>query len=245
MPDPPAHAWKIRSARSSGCGPRRARRRGAGCGCRPSSRRAAKSWLTPAPPCAWIASSMICSAMRGALTLIIAISAAAALLPALSIMSAALRHKQPRAVDFDPRLGDALLPHAMLGQALAERHPALQPPRHRAERFLGRADGPHAMVDAPRSQPALRDLEPAPFAEQQIVGRHAHVLERDFHVAVRRVVIAIDGQAPLDRDARRRPSAPGSSTAGGAWPRRCRSCPSGSRPCSAGRPRPTTTICGR
>ena len=50
------------------------------------------SWLTPAAPNACTASSMIFSAMFGAFTLIIAISALAALLPALSIRSAALRH---------------------------------------------------------------------------------------------------------------------------------------------------------
>jgi hypothetical protein len=50
------------------------------------------SWLTPAAPNAWTASSITFSAMFGALTLIIAISARAALLPALSIRSAAFRH---------------------------------------------------------------------------------------------------------------------------------------------------------
>ena len=58
------------------------------------------------------------------------------------------------------------------------------------KRFLGGADGAHAMVDAARPEPPLRDLEPAPFAEQQVRGRHADVLQLDFHMAVRRVVIA-------------------------------------------------------
>src|SRR5206468_2877161 len=48
-----------------------------------------KSTVTPAPPCAWIASSRIASAMFGAFTLIIAISARATLLPTVSIMWAA------------------------------------------------------------------------------------------------------------------------------------------------------------
>src|SRR5688572_17232409 len=51
-----------------------------------------KSADTPPPPCAWIASSSTFSAVRGAATLIIAISPCAALLPTRSIMSAALRH---------------------------------------------------------------------------------------------------------------------------------------------------------
>ena len=41
---------------------------------------------TPAPPWAWIAQSITFNAMFGATTLIIAISARAALLPAVSIM---------------------------------------------------------------------------------------------------------------------------------------------------------------
>ena len=48
---------------------------------------------TPAPPNAWMASSMMRSAMIGAATLIIAISPCAALFPARSIMSAALRQR--------------------------------------------------------------------------------------------------------------------------------------------------------
>src|SRR5579885_1976488 len=50
-----------------------------------------KSWETPAPPCACIARSMTRSARLGATTLIIAISARAALLPARSIVYAALK----------------------------------------------------------------------------------------------------------------------------------------------------------
>ena len=130
-----------------------------------------ESWLTPAPPCAWMASSMICSAMRGALTLIIAISALAALLPALSIRSAALRHsRREQSISIRAsatRCSQTLCSARRLPKAVR----ALQPARHRAERFLGRADGAHAMVDAARPEPALRDLEPAALAEQQVRRR--------------------------------------------------------------------------
>ena len=61
---------------------------------------------------------------------------------------------------------------------------------HQLERALGQADQAHAVVDAARPEPALRDLEAAAFAEQDVGRRHAHVLERDLHVAVRRVVVA-------------------------------------------------------
>ena len=61
---------------------------------------------------------------------------------------------------------------------------------HRLERALGRADQPHAVVDAARAEPSLRDLEAAALAEQQVGGRHAHVVEVDLGVAVRRIVVA-------------------------------------------------------
>src|SRR6516162_10935099 len=47
-------------------------------------------WETPAAPCAWMARSNTCKAVRGATTLIIAISVRASLLPTVSIMKAAL-----------------------------------------------------------------------------------------------------------------------------------------------------------
>jgi hypothetical protein len=44
------------------------------------------------------------------------------------------------------------------------------------------------MVNPPGAEAPLRDLEATPFAEQHVRGRHAHVLERDLGVPVRRVV---------------------------------------------------------
>ena len=44
---------------------------------------------------------------------------------------------------------------------LGQRRPAFQ-----VIPQLGRADRPHAVVDAPRAEPPLRDLEAAPLAEQ-------------------------------------------------------------------------------
>ena len=75
----------------------------------------------------------------------------------------------------------------------------LHAPAHRLERALGQADQPHAVVNAPRPEPALRDLEAAALAEQHVRRRHAHVLERDLRMAVRRVVVAEDRQHALDR----------------------------------------------
>jgi hypothetical protein len=85
------------------------------------------------------------------------------------------------------------LPKATLQTALA----------HQFQRALGHADAAHAVVDAARAEAALGDLEAAAFAQQDVAGRHAHVLQFDFHVAVRRVVVAEHRQEALDGDARR------------------------------------------
>ena len=74
--------------------------------------------------------------------------------------------------------------------ALTEGHAHLDTPTHPLERALGDTDEAHGVMYAPGTQAALRNLEAAPFAEQHIGGRHAHVLEVDLHVPVRRIVEA-------------------------------------------------------
>ena len=114
-----------------------------------------------------------------------------------------LETQQAGHLDVHARLGDALLPHRLLGDALAEGGAGEQPLAHLLQRHLGRAERPHAVVDAARAQPPLRDLEAAALAQQQVVGRHAHVAQDDFGVAVGRVVIAEHRQHPHHLDARR------------------------------------------
>ena len=206
---------RIRGARWCGCGLRPGRRRGAACAGPHTLRARPGSVVTPAPPQAWIASSMTFSAMRGAATLIIAISVRATLLPTLSIMSAALSAEQTAHVDVDARFGDALLPHRMLGDLLAERLAREQALAHQFERAFGDADRAHAVMDAARPEAALRDLEAAAFAEQHVLDRHLHILEQDLAVAVRRVVIAEHRQHALDLHAGRIAWARGSAIAGG------------------------------
>ena len=46
------------------------------------------------------------------------------------------------------------------------------------------------MMNATGPETALRDFEAAALAEQDIARRHPHILEHDFRVAVRRIVIA-------------------------------------------------------
>ena len=128
--------------------------------------------------------------MFGAATLIIAISALAFLLPDGVHLVGGVEHQQPRLVDHDPRFGDALQRHRLVGDRACRtrrvtwRAGTFFPARPRPARSAACSDG------CARAQPPLRDLEAAPFAQQHVGRRHADVVERDFGVAVRRVVVA-------------------------------------------------------
>ena len=147
---------------------------------------------------------MICSAMRGALTLIIAISACGGLVAGLVHQVGGLEAEQPR------RCRSRSAPRRRAAPRRYARDSRLPNATRDCSR---RAIASSASSAAPivRMQWWMRPgpsrpcaiSKPAPFAEQQVGRRHAHVLELDLHMAVRRVVIAVDGQAPLDGDARR------------------------------------------
>src|SRR5471032_549013 len=59
------------------------------------------------------------------------------------------------------------------------------------------------MMDAARAQTPLRNFEAAAFAEQHVFGGNAHLIEDKFGVPERRMLIAIDGEGPLDGHALR------------------------------------------
>src|SRR6516162_8868045 len=57
-------------------------------------------------------------------------------------------------------------------------------------------------MNASGPQAPLRDFKAASLAEQYIRGWHAHIVESDFAVSMRRVVITKDSQHSLDFDSR-------------------------------------------
>lgn len=59
------------------------------------------------------------------------------------------------------------------------------------------------MVNTARAQSALDNLESSALAEDQVLCRHAHVLERDVAVAVGGIVVAVDLEHSLDGDSRK------------------------------------------
>src|SRR6267378_5861372 len=55
-------------------------------------------------------------------------------------------------------------------------------------------------MNPPRPEASLRNLESPPLPQQQVLRRHAHVLEFDFHVAVGRIIETKYRQIPQDGD---------------------------------------------
>jgi hypothetical protein len=111
-----------------------------------------------------------------------------------------LVHQEPRLIDADPRLGEALERHRLLGDRAAEGNARLDPLAHFLQRPLGDLDESHGVMNPPGPQASLRNLKSPPLPEQQVLRRHAHVLEHDFHVTVGRIIEAKYRQAPQDGD---------------------------------------------
>ena len=112
-----------------------------------------------------------------------------------------LEDQQPGLLDPDPRLGDPVLDHALLGERAAERGPLRDPPAQQFQRPLGATDQPHAVVDPARAEPGLGDGEPAALLADEVGGRHPDPVEHHLGVAaVRRVVVAEQPHAALDGD---------------------------------------------
>ena len=82
----------------------------------------------------------------------------------------------------------------MFSDPLAKCCAGKQPLAHFFERFFGHANRAHAVVDTTRSKAALRNLEPASFAQQDVFSRDANVFQLDLHMAMRRIIIAKDRQ---------------------------------------------------
>src|SRR5215472_10178909 len=114
-----------------------------------------------------------------------------------------LEHEQPRRLDPDPGLSDPVLDHALVRQRAAERVPMRGPAAHQLQRPLGRADLPHAVMDAARAEPGLGDREPVTLVGDQVGGWHAGVAKLHLRVpAVRTVREAEHVDPALDRDSR-------------------------------------------
>ena len=206
-------------------GPRRGRRRGAGCASRPRRRRGGSRRRRPPPPWAWMARSSTRSVAFGATTLIMAISARAALLPTVSIMCAAFRVRS-RACSISIRESAI---HSWITPCSASGLP-------NATRLLTRlhiSSSARSATPIERMQWWMRPgpsrpcamAKPLPSPQMMFSAGHADVVEGDLGVAVRRVVVAEDrtGCARSPRRACR--AGPGSSTAARGAAPPGRSCP--------------------
>src|SRR5512139_417393 len=86
-----------------------------------------------------------------------------------------VQREQPCLVDLQARIRDAFAPDTLLRQFLVECGPPQRAPAHQVECPLSEPDQSHAVMDAARAEPTLRDLEAAAFAQQEVRGRHADI----------------------------------------------------------------------
>src|SRR5262249_11154966 len=77
-----------------------------------------------------------------------------------------------------------------IGDLLAECDTREATSHHHVERLFGLADRTHAVMNAAGPKPDLRDLEAPAFAKQDVLLRHAHIVEADVHVPTWRVIMA-------------------------------------------------------
>lgn len=63
------------------------------------------------------------------------------------------------------------------------------------------ANTSHGVVNATRAQTSLNDLETTTLAQDDVLQRHADVLEEDVTVAVRGIIVAKDTEHAVDGDA--------------------------------------------
>src|SRR5690606_34415231 len=95
--------------------------------------------------------------------------------------------------------GDPVLDDSLVRQRLAEGDPLVGSAAHQLESPLCHADGPHAVVDAPRAEPGLGDGEPLALTGDDVLGRNPDVVEDHLGVAtVVPVGVAEDVHAALD-----------------------------------------------
>ncbi len=136
-----------------------------------------KSSETPPPPWTWIARSIdLQRHVRGG-DLDAAISVRACLLPTVSISHAALSVSS-RAISIsmrDSAIQSWMFARVATGAPNVTREAARG--AHQLERPLGRADRAHAVVDAARAEPGLRDREAVALVADQVRGGDADVLE--------------------------------------------------------------------
>src|SRR5205085_8178676 len=95
------------------------------------------------------------------------------------------QHHQARAVDLRAAFGDPLLHELARTEQVSWRELARRGALAKNfESALADADPAHAMVDAPRAEPCLRQLEPRSFLAEQVRKRHARAVVPDFAVAL-------------------------------------------------------------
>ena len=94
-----------------------------------------------------------------------------------------VEREQPARLDLGGGLEDHVLDRLLLGQRRAERDAGVGALAHQIEGALRLAEPAHAVEDAARTEPLLRDQEALAALAEQVAARHAHVVVRHLAVA--------------------------------------------------------------
>src|ERR1700722_160448 len=113
------------------------------------------------------------------------------------------QHQQAELFEVDPRIGDLLLHHLLVGEARALRRARKDALAHQVEGAPDLPDGAHRMVDAAAAEPRLRHDETAATLAQQMVLRHLHVLVAEVGMAAHALLFMTDADIAHDADAGR------------------------------------------
>src|SRR5205807_8701494 len=105
-----------------------------------------------------------------------------------------------RRFDLHARLPNVGANGALFGNLPSECNARIHATAHGFERSLGHADQAHAVMDSPWTQPPLSDLETAALAQQNIRRGHPDILERNFCVTMRSMIVAENRQHALHLD---------------------------------------------
>ena len=100
-----------------------------------------------------------------------------------------VEHQPAGLIDLHARLGDPVLDHPLVCQHGTVGETGRCAFAHEVQGALRAADGPHAMVNAPGSQPGLSDGKSVALLPQQVGGRHAHVPVQHLAMAMAAVVV--------------------------------------------------------
>src|SRR5208282_1629043 len=113
-----------------------------------------------------------------------------------------LQSQQPSLLDHDSSIGNDIDVTTEFRERFSERYPLQRTAAQEFKRAFSRSQRAHAVVNAPRTKPPLRDFETSARSPNNMVERNSNAREADSAVSERGVVGTKHRHHPLDLDPR-------------------------------------------